>query len=130
MGNGYLACYADVVGETFIKKTAPKEWKKFNGLFVKSDAEVRDIVDLFTGYEYEKTDDNDLLREAYDSLVKKFNEKTGLTLSINYHDSGNDGDRYDEVNEWFWEVGGVYDITPAGKKYGKYITRSTWVTFG
>lgn len=70
--------------------------------------------------------DNELI-EMWKSLQTKFQEKTGLSLDIQYHDSE---ERGDEVNGFFWCVDGVYDYTEAGRKYKDNIQRKSWVTWG
>jgi hypothetical protein len=131
MGMGYGAGYADVVEEKFIKKICPKEYKAFlatvEGSEVCSDLEV-------VAREIEMGDTGDIVtkdvEKAYKALVTNFLNKTDLNLNIGFHDSDECGDRYDEVNGVYWSVGGVWKLTPAGKKYETQITRKFFVTFG
>jgi hypothetical protein len=57
----------------------------------------------------------------------------GLTLELGYHDRENDGCRGDDVDGTFWEVGGVWKLSPAAKKLkerGIVIERAAWVCSG
>ena len=74
------------------------------------------------------------LVNLFDALAHEFNSQTctetkGLDLFVGYHDSGVDGDCYDEVDGGYFVVGGVYEKTPAGKRFADQIVRSFFVTY-
>ena len=73
--------------------------------------------------------------QALEALKAAFARATAvgdshLELSIGYHDAAQDGDRYDEVNGVFWAVDGLYQLSPAGRKFGTKVRRKFFVTFG
>ena len=84
---------------------------------------------------------NEKVISAWKMLVHSFEvatfqpnpfEKTteGLILDIDFHDKEGDGDRYDEVDGVFFTVGGMYGLTPAGKKFNDVVTRKFYTTWG
>lgn len=58
------------------------------------------------------------LDAIYKSFQDEFKEKTGVGIAIRYHDSGNSGDCYDEVDGVFFglEFSDVYKMTPEAKE--------------
>jgi hypothetical protein len=136
MGMGYGANYADAISEAGIKKIVGNElFNKFIEV-VEADEDMG-MDEVANALQYEDSDEmtNKEITEAYSELVKVFNEKTGLELSIGYHDE-EQGDRYDDMQGIYWSVGGMYDLTPEGKKLQEVlgeknqVERQFFVTFG
>lgn len=133
MGCG--ANYADVITEEGIKQIVGNEvFDKF--VEVANADDNYDFDDIAHAFEYDDCDDvSEEITDAYASLVKAFNDKTGLDLCIGYH-CEDDGDKYDEVRGVYWSVGGMYDLTPEGKKLQEVlgeknqVERQFFVTFG
>lgn len=125
MGMGYSAAYCDVVQESFVKKTVPKEW---HDLETRLTLNKMSWEDLARGLQMEQVDDD--VWDAYDRLTKAFEKKTKLYLALLYHNSSDEGDRYDDVDGMFWGVDGVHQYTPAGEKYKGEIERKFYVQFG
>ena len=129
MGMGYGACFAEVIEVESIRKFCKKEFDIFVGL-------VEGKGDYFACDFARNAESGDLsnynkrLIEAYKNLQKAFEKKTGLNLFIDYHSAKDDGDRYDEVDGIYWAVGGMYQLTKAGKNMEKYVNRKFFVTFG
>ena len=126
MGMGCAGAYADVIEETNVKKFCPKEYNDF------MDAVGNDYDEFGRNAEC-----NDLKRNhskeqiaAYEKLQVAFEKKTGLDLNVAYHNSEDEGDRYDDVDGIYWYVNGMYELTPAGKKMEKYVERKNFVQFG
>jgi hypothetical protein len=130
MGMGYGAAYADVVEEKFIEKTCPKELMTFLNAVEDNDNVVLENVAKDLQFNEDNGYVTPKIKKAYKALVAAFNKKTGLSLGIGFHDSDENGDRYDEINGVYWSVGGVWQLTPAGKKHESHITRSFFVNFG
>lgn len=128
MGMGHGANYADVVEDKFVEKICPKEWKKLMDAISKSD-EFGSMEEFAQIKRYDDVGEDEATL-AYNQLTDAFNKKTKLDLSLGFHDADEEGDRYDDVNGYFWMVDGVYSYTPAGKKYRKEIDRKLFVTFG
>lgn len=126
MGMGYAANCADVVEESFVKEQCPKEFEQF----IQSLADREDITieDVAQNAQYENEDS--AVYRNYQSLCSQFEQKTGLSLYLGYHDRENTGDRYDDVEGVFWCVEGVFHFTPAGEKFKQHISRKYWVSFG
>lgn len=137
MSMGYGANYADVVTPNFVKKMCPKEYAAFRKALK---AYGSDLDDFAQAANFEDDPEGKLwdeLSERWKALCGAFyaatmddSRGTGLCLDICYHDKTEDGDRYDEVDGAFFTVGGVYELTPSGKKFGKQIKRKFYVTFG
>jgi len=126
MGMGYGAGYADTVEDKFVKKMCPIEFKELDKLLNKHEIDWEEFAREAMYGEYEI----DEIEKAFVKLQKKFEKNTRLELGIGFHDQHDEGDRYDEVNGVYWCVGGVYELTTAGKKYESKIFRKLFVTFG
>jgi hypothetical protein len=127
MGMGYGANYVDVVEESFIEEIVGKnlieECRKLLA--------VADISAFIRYFDYgDESDNAPELINVYENIICKFNKITGLDVGLGYHDKNEDGDRYDDVNGWYWWVEGVYQLTPIGEKYKDKIERKFFVTFG
>lgn len=79
----------------------------------------------------------ELATRLWERLAAAFRRATrvgrqGLQLDIGYHDADNDGDRYDDdlVRGVYFPVDGVWQHSPAGKKFRDKIHRVGFVTFG
>ena len=127
MGSGYGANYADVVSEDFINDILEKAGQStLLQMFYDSFPEGLSESNLtFCRDEW-----SELQYSRYETLVDVFDDLTGLELSIGYHNSGQDGDRYDDLDGIFWSVEGVYKYTEAGEKYKDKISRSFYVSYG
>jgi len=126
MSMGYGAAFAETIEEDSIKKFVKKEFETFMGCA--EDCKL-DLEDFARNIDYDREDcDKDLLK-AYDNLCNAFKKKTGLYLNVAFH-SPDDGDSYDEVSGIYWNVDGMYQLTPAGKKMEKCVNRKFFVTFG
>jgi len=68
--------------------------------------------------------------KAWTSLRRSFNRKTGLSLDMGFHDKDNEGDRYDDINGYYFCVGNVWIRTRPGQKYARNISRKMFVTYG
>lgn len=145
MGMGYGANYAQTVSDEFVKEICPEEHKAFFELIEKYKLPVEHIarnwnfVDFNDLCEYfdENLSDGEVneavekLNTASADLESVFKERTGgLLLGMDEHDSSEEGDRYDDVDGWFWTVDGVYQRTPAGEKFKDQISEVGFVRFG
>lgn len=77
------------------------------------------------------------LKAKWDAIATKFKEATKIALWCNWHSIDEDGDRYDEVDGLYFDVGlkSIWQPTKAYReamaKFGKnFITRKFFVTFG
>jgi hypothetical protein len=113
----------DYGGDDFDPDRLRRKWKEVR--HVHDD----DVIGTRVGQEIE---------EAHAALADAFRLATTegdsvLTLHPCYHGE-DDGDRYDEVEGGYWHVGGMYEISPAGKKlrtFGKDLAeRKFFVTHG
>ena len=130
MGMGNYACGADTIDFDFLREVCPKELDEFQLTLDKVDASFDDFC---TAKMYEdqiehlSEEENDLVDAVYDALKCEFEKQTELELDVTYHDGE---DRGDELDGGTFIVDGVYQLTPAGEKYQKYITKKTWTVFG
>lgn len=152
MSMGYGANHVQTIEDTLVRKIVPDAMKKL-------DEALRVCVEALTVGDIELlaretwwswapgescdelvTEDGELTPEweevhvAYQSVVKGFEAVTGLELVLGFHDSNNEGSAYDDVNGAFWCLGGVFEYTPAAKKFLEKhpngIQGSLYVTFG
>lgn len=150
--------YADVVTRNKVKKLCPKEYEAFmsslradeeylesevgDGTDAKDEDILKHVVSevlMWKGPFEGKLPQPIIV--AWQTLVDKFAEVTrdpyafggctsGLTLLIGYHDSKNSGGGYDGVDGVFFEVEGMYELTPAGRKCQKFVSRKQFVQWG
>jgi hypothetical protein len=114
------ACSTWVTDWEFIKSIVPEEAGKFEkNCDDMEDAAYRINVDDF---DFE-SDEGIALVE----LIEAFEKATGgLDISMGYIDGDADSDEHGAV----WFVGGVEEMTPAGKKYAKKLNYLRWVEYG
>ena len=124
MSMGYAGSYADVVDETFVNETCPKEYHKLVSM-INADG---DTMDGFALKVQQEEVDAEIF-DAFMNLVNAFELKTKLSLNLGYQDEDH-GDSYDDVRGAYWVVDGVYQKTRAGKKYSDKIQRAFFVNFG
>ena len=136
MGNGYASNNADIVEPDFIKKMCSKEWDAWEEISKEADLAIPELVEMveqvYLNHAAPKNEDEAAkgIRKAYLALFRAFKKKTGLSLQLEYHDSENNGDRYDGVDGYYWSVSGVWQQTPAGKKYRRFIKSVGFVSYG
>ena len=134
MGVGYASCQVLTVEEYFIEEQCPEEFQELIDSFDGNEGNAQfDSVDDFAKFvgngEIDPTKEPEGPYLKYIALQKTFEKKTDLEIGIFYHDQ-DDGDRYDDFSGRAWQVDGVYQYTPAGKKYREHITKQSYVTFG
>ncbi len=139
MSNTYTAAFAEVIEQDHLSPLVPASWDNFLTSLTDSEAldkliETDDcsILDRFAAY-IENNDPfppaNNPILIAYKNLQKAFKKKTRLDLYISYHDSAERGDKGDDVDGAFWTVEGMYQLSPAGRKMKRFVTRKHWVNF-
>ena len=137
MSMGYCGDFADVISEATLRKV-PGVVEKLDALieFLEEyNIELYEFADKFMYSEavFPEYAVNDKITELYGDLCDTFAEQTGLAISVGYHDSENDGDKYDDLNGVYWEVLSAYTIRPEAKqfleKYG-HIRRAFFVKYG
>lgn len=126
MGMGYSAAYADVVDAKDVKKLCPKEYK---ALMKAIEDEGTTLEEVAEEYDWGRNISSFNISDALQHLCQKFEDKTRLSLSL-CHYNPDKGDIYDTIDEAFWSSEGVWERTPAGKKYADIIRRETYVIYG
>lgn len=158
MGMGYGSNFADVIDFKDVKRLCPAEAKALVKTLKKYGVSMDDLAQTFRCEEPELETletaisaaapddlDNDAyglyeeegirtISQALETLKAAFARATAvgkshLDLCIGHHDP-DDGDRYDEVKGAFWSVDGLYQLSPAGQKFGNKVQRKFFVTFG
>jgi hypothetical protein len=139
MGMGYGAGYAYVISQNKIKQVCPIEYKAFFKEMKKSEVSLDSFaqfvdqgreLEQFTDYD-EASEVQGRLVDLWTALQTAFHKKSnGLTLELGFHDSDNEGDRYDDINGTYFSVGGMYQLTKAGKKFQRSVKQQFFVTFG
>ena len=144
MGMGYAAYHADVIEWDDIKKLVPVEAAEFEKRLATAGVSMSDFcyaesLEDWDVMEFSTEDEDaiqkavDQIADAWEKLAESFTAATtvdgaGLELEPRYHDP-DDGGRYDGVENGFFGVEGVYQLTPAGKKYEDIIDHRGWVEF-
>jgi hypothetical protein len=134
MGMGTYANHADTVEEQFVKEQCPETFQRLIHVLEQTNVTMKKFASAAQYHSEgdlhsDSVDENDVkkISDAYDAICKEFQEITGLGLEIRYHEAEEKGDEVDGV---FWEVTGVYQLTPAGQKHKGNITRKFWTTWG
>jgi len=132
MGMGNYACHADTVELKFVESQCPELFNNLSDALSKASITYDAFAMMYDEYQGDDRGeldeaDEQAISEAYEKLQAHFETMTGLTLLVRYHTRE---DRGDEVDGCFWEVEGVYQLTPAGKKWQTKIERKFWTTFG
>jgi len=131
MGMGTIPCHGTVISDDDLKKLCPVEYKRLEELLDKVDSSIDGLARDFAMEDGINQD----VGHAYADLCVAFEKATKienghLTLDLGYYDSEN-GDRYDELEEnHYWDVGGVWQRTPAGEKFSNIVTEKSWTQFG
>lgn len=129
MGMGYCSAFADTMKPEDVQKLCPKEYKALiKALDTSEDGETLDSFAQEATFNEELDDGKSAV--AYKALCAAFEKKTGLGLGVGYHDSQDEGSRYDDVDGAYWWLDGVMQYSPAGNKLKELISRQFWVTFG
>ena len=134
MGMGYASCQVLTIEEDFIREQCPTEFQEFVNSFdtVEGNAQFDSVDDFARSIGNGDLDPKDKPGNSelkYIALQKAFKEKTDLEIGLFYHDQ-DDGDRYDDFTGRAWQVDGVFQYTPSGKRYKEYIKNQSFVTFG
>lgn len=145
MSMGYGANYADVIKPETLgsvigdKKLVNGFVKKFNGYELGECESSEELAETLNDDDPMDLDTDRVafknLRKEWDKISSKFKEVTGLEIFVEYHDSENEGSRYDDVDGMYFCVGGLWQPTKKyrefKKKFGdEAITRAFYVTFG
>ncbi len=134
MSQGTYACHADIVTDEFVREICQEEIRELDIALAASDYSLEGLGVCNDSGDFEGEINGDLDEDSvaiiiasYKNLCKVFQEKTGLSLNIKYH---NKEDKGDEVDGMFWEVDGVYILSEAGEKYKDKIERKAWTVYG
>jgi len=132
MSQGTYANHADTVTTDFVKEHCGQVYIDFVEFLKNKDVELDAFAmeyDEWAGRDLpaEWEDFEEALTGWYEALMAKFKEQTGLELQVRYHTKEDKGD---EVDGAFWEVEGVYVLTPSGEKHKEQIERKFWTTWG
>ena len=123
MGMGVAPCQTVTVTTEALKQVVPNEYKRFADICIQAEIDletvcyIEEIYALRDGEEFECENDvtsKDVVK-VYEALCEAFST-TGLSLNIN-HINEDEGGRYDDVEGLFWEVSGVYQLTPEAKAF-------------
>ena len=132
MGMGHAGCHVTAIDESVVKRYCPKLLAEFNEM--KSELGEILVSRILEYMEPDELEDDgkyttDSVVDIHDRLVKDFKEKTNLSIGYFYHDSEEDGDRYDDIGE-AWVVDNAYELTEAAKPFAEYSENKNFVQFG
>ena len=127
MSMGHSAVFSVVIEEEDLEKLKLEELSLFYQAVEDAGTTVEDVATVvrFEHYDIEDllVDDPYPVADAYEKLREAFKARTGLELFLNYHNSDDDGDIYDDVSGCFWELSfsDVYMLTPEAEKLQETI---------
>ena len=136
MGMGNYACGAHTIEVAFVQEIAMEEHTELMLAIAKAGTTIEalaeafftqqgDDLETFCNISAEQEED---IRDKWEKLYKAFYERTGgLELDLVHHEAE---DRGDELDGWSFSVEGVFDYTPAGRKYKDRIEHKSWTVYG
>ena len=149
MGMGYSGINIDTVSDETVIKVCGAEFEAFKQALEKAglDIDCQGVGYSIENGEFGELEDSmpdgtenaeELIKAVEDTLnalTTKFVEVTDMCLTFAVHDSEEHGSRYDDVNGHYWELHGVYQLTPVAKqfkeKFGKdSIEATSFVQYG
>jgi len=135
MSNGYNASVVDITTDEKIIEVCKDEYESFIEALKKADLDIDDYSKTIAygeelDYESEDGEKYKQLNDVYEILCDKFLEEIGMGIELNNHDSDNQGDCYDEVDGYFWEIFGVYVLSKSAKKHKDIYESASFVSFG
>ena len=123
--------HADTVKIEFVKAKCHTEYDNFIIALDSADIGFNDFCHIIHSGDIDvfgdEGDKEDAVAAAWETLCKAFLLETGLELGCVHHSAD---EKSDELDGGVFSVGGVYELTPSGKKYESHITRLFWTTFG
>ena len=143
MGMGYAANFDWVISKEDLEKICGEEVRMIDFLCDKFGVSWDQIASAYVYHDsinfYNIDDEEEAERmdsEVFDTLselTKKFKAKTNLELELGYHNSSDNGDRYDDIDGVYFSVSGAYKLTDEAIKLlnkGIKIKSATWVSYG
>lgn len=138
MGMGYGANMELVIGLGSLESIVPNEMKALLDLI---DSAGCSLDSLATSIFYDDvmedvTEEEDKnIQEAFTTMTDAFKSRTGIDVSLGFHDSDSEGSRYDEVDGAYFALkwSDVYEETvqaTALRNMGAVFTLKSWVTYG
>lgn len=138
MGMGYNANFGIVIGSEEVSKVVPTEWKKMTDFMDEKDVTLDDLASSFQYSDFIDNlseQENDVLEQLFIDLKDAFVQKTQIELMLEYHNTEEEGSRYDEVEGAFFALsyGDVFEYTPVANRLlntGVKFDLKSWVVFG
>lgn len=137
MSMGYAANQVIVIDEEEIEKLNLKTFPKLKEILHSNETSDQDLREILLEGSYHGEMANERVQEIekiYLDFVLEFLKTTGVDIFLNYHDSTNDGDGYDEVDGLFFELSftDIYEETEKAKELRKsvHFEAKTYVQYG
>lgn len=127
MGMGYAAAFVIEITMEDLEKLKLPEHKAFIQYLMKNEIDINEFaqkVQFIDIDEKDNDDDEDLFTKAFDkyiALSQAFKTKYGVGLYLGYHDSNDDGSRYDDIDGVYYtlEFNDVYKLSEEAEKLKK-----------
>jgi hypothetical protein len=127
-------CSAQKVTEKFVGQQCPELLDELKVALDEADIDFDMFCESMQQSDWDRTpadeDEVEKVCEAYEKLQKCFEQMTGLTLYVVFSVDEEEADRGCEVTGGIWCVGGVYELTEAGKKWRENIEDVNWTVGG
>ena len=130
MGMGYDGYFAVVIEEADVERLSLTSYRLLKIIMNKLEDELSEY-DFFyilgmgdlTGHDYISEARLNNLVKSWENFQDEFKAKTGIDITLNYHDSEQYGDRYDEVEGLFFELDfrQVYQLSTEAKELMKSV---------
>jgi hypothetical protein len=133
MGMGYAACKVTVLdekyAETFPEWCSLASWLRDDlhdfASLISTDSEPDAEYDDWTPEDFAKA--NDMYEKFREAFTKRH---PGLAVCLGYHDRSLEGDRYDDIDGYYFEVIGFWVVSPEGEKIKEHVSDRGFVQFG
>lgn len=128
MGMGYGAAYDDVIEDKVVMETCPNEYEQFIQALKNENITIEEFAQ---GLSWGDGEASETVHNLYEKIVEAFDKqipKAGLGLY--YHNSEEEGDRYDDVNGAYWACSNLFQLSPAGLALKGKFQRKLFVKFG
>lgn len=142
MSSGYIACNVVTISNEGLEKICPETFRAFWNFLDENELDLRSVSDvlndndrtlLTTDYEEIENEEEECIEtllNLWNALAEDFQSKTStLSLYADFH-CIDDGDKYDDIDGFYFGVGNVYVKSEDAKKIETYLSDASFVVYG
>lgn len=121
MGMGYIAAFDIVVEKKELEKLNMKTLQSLFNVLKKYEVSLEDLARALYYNDALGLENEEEEKEIFNALhafQEEFRVLTNMNIYLNYHNSSDDGDRYDQVDGAYFALDflEVYELTPNAKR--------------